>query len=122
MRDIISANASLNNMYKNMAMKEFAKEVLLEENYMKFMKSYKFTFWFQLIGVLAGFIVPSVMLLIFSTDIIYCVFGAVIGIIWACIWLPISLLMPQTRIYRRFAKWFRKSHATIDELDVIFYS
>ena len=122
MRNIISANASLDNMRQNMDMKKFAKEVLLEENYIKFMKSYNFTFWFQLLGILAGFIFPSVILFILSKNISYCAFGAVIGIIWMCIWLPISLLMPQTKIYRRFAKWFRKRHAAIEELDVIFYN
>ena len=63
-RDLIQANASLENLRQNLDMKDFAKEILLEENYNKFIRSYKFTFWFQLIGVLAGFIVPSVVLLI----------------------------------------------------------
>lgn len=122
MRDIIAANASLDNMRQNMDMKRFAKEVLLEENYVKFMKSYKFTFWFQLLGILSGFLIPSVVILIFTKNIDFLAFGLAIGILWICIWLPISLLMPQTKIYRKFAKWFRKKHATIDELDVIFYS
>ena len=120
MRDIISANASLDNMRQNMEMKRFAKEVLLEENYIKFMKSYKFTFWFQLLGVLSGFLIPSAAILTFTKDIDYLAFGLAFGILWMCIWLPISLLMPQTKIYRKFAKWFRKKHATIDELNEIF--
>lgn len=120
MRDIISANASLDNMRQNMEMKRFAKEVLLEENYIKFMKSYKFTFWFQLLGVLSGFLIPSAAILTFIKDIDYLAFGLAFGILWMCIWLPISLLMPQTKIYRKFAKWFRKKHATIDELNEIF--
>ena len=41
-------------MRQNMDMKKFAKEVLLDENYKKFMKSYKFTFWSQLLGILSG--------------------------------------------------------------------
>ena len=77
-RDIIQANASLDNLRKNLEIKEFAKEILLEENYTKFMKSYKFTFWLQLLGVSAGFVVPSVVLLIIFKDIAYCAFGAVI--------------------------------------------
>lgn len=120
-RDIIQANASLDNLRKNLEIKEFAKEILLEENYTKFMKSYKFTFWLQLLGVSAGFVVPSVVLLIIFKDIAYCAFGAVIGILWMCIWLPLSLLIPPTRIYRKFAKWYRNRHSTIDELDIIFY-
>ena len=122
MKDIISANASLDHMRQNMDMKKFAKEVLLDENYKKFMNSYKFTFWSQLLGILSGFILPSVLLFIISKNISYCAFGIAIGIIWMCIWLPISFLMPQTKIYRKFSKWFRKRHATIDELDAIFYS
>ena len=120
MRDFISANASLENMRQNMEMKRFAKEVLLEENYVKFMKSYKFTFWFQLLGVLSGFFIPFVVIFILTKNIDYSILGLTIGILWMCIWLPISLLMPQTKIYRRFAKWFRKKHATIDELNEIF--
>ncbi len=75
-------------------MKDFAKEILLEENYNKFIRSYKFTFWFQLIGVLAGFIVPSIVLLIIFKEFIYCAFGAAIGIFWMWIWLPLSLVIP----------------------------
>lgn len=55
-----------------------------------------------------------------TKDMDYLAFGLTIGILWMCVWLPISLLMPQTKIYRRFAKWFRKKHATIDELNEIF--
>jgi hypothetical protein len=54
-----------------MEMKRFAKEVLLEENYEKFMKSYKFMFWFQLIGIIAGFIIPSAVIVIISQDLSY---------------------------------------------------
>lgn len=75
-RDLIQANASLENLRQNLDMKDFAKEILLEENYNKFIRSYKFTFWFQLIGVLAGFIVPSVVLLVIFKEFIYCAFGA----------------------------------------------
>lgn len=121
MRDAISAHASLENMRENMEMKQFAKEVLLEENYEKFIKSYKFTFWFQLLGILSGFFIPSVVLLIITGDINYVAFGAAIGILWMCVWLPVSMLMPQTKIYRKFAKWYRKRHATLSELDDIFY-
>ena len=71
-RDLIQANASLENLRQNLDMKDFAKEILLEENYNKFIRSYKFTFWFQLIGVLAGFIVPSVVLLIIFKEFIWC--------------------------------------------------
>ena len=120
-RDMISAYASLDNARQNMEMKKFAKEVLLEENYEKFIKSYKFMFWFQLIGILSGFILPSFLMLIIFEDISYVAFGVCLGIFWMCIWLPISMLMPQGKIYRKFSKWFRKEHATLDELDVIFY-
>ena len=119
--DMISAYASLDNARQNMEMKKFAKEVLLEENYEKFIKSYKFMFWFQLIGILSGFILPSFLMLIIFEDISYVAFGVCLGIFWMCIWLPISMLMPQGKIYRKFSKWFRKEHATLDELDVIIY-
>lgn len=120
-RDILSAYASLENLRQNMEMKDFAKEVLLEENYVKFMKSYKFMFWFQLLGILAGFLVPSLVIFIIFQNLSYVAAGAAFGILWTCIWLPISMLMPQGRIYRKFAKWFRKKHATLRELDIIFY-
>ena len=97
------------------------KEILLEENYNKFIRSYKFTFWFQLIGVLAGFIVPSVVLLIIFKEFIYCAFGATIGIFWMCVWMMLSMVIPPTRIYRKFAKWYRKSDVSIRDLDEIFY-
>ena len=42
-RDLIQANASLENLRQNLDMKDFAKEILLEENYNKFIRSYKFT-------------------------------------------------------------------------------
>ena len=127
--DTAGTYAALENMRENMDMKKLAKEILLEENYIKFMKSYicdyksyRFTFWFQLIGILAGFILPSLVFLLTFKEIEYCAFGLAIGIMWICIWLPISLMIPQTRIYRKFAKWYRSSHATINELDVIFYA
>lgn len=121
MSKYISAYGSIENARKNMEMKHFAKEVLLEENYIKFMKSYKFMFWFQLLGVLAGFFIPSIVILILATDKEYALFGLVIGIIWMIIWMIISMFMPQGKIYRKFAKWYTKSHATLEELDVIFY-
>ena len=34
-RDLIQANASLENLRQNLDMKDFAKEILLEENYNK---------------------------------------------------------------------------------------
>ena len=119
--DIARANASLENMRENMEMKKFAKEILLEENYVKFMKSYKFTFWFQLIGMLAGFIIPCTVFWVIYKKFEYCLFGAAFGILWMCIWLTISMIIPQTKIYRKFAKWFRNRNSTLDELDVIFY-
>ncbi len=119
--DFARTHAILENMRENMNIKNMAKEILLEENYIRFMKSYKFTFLFQLLGILAGFVVPSAVLYIIFNDIYYCVFGAVIGILWMCIWLPLSLVIPPTKIYRKFAKWCRNRHATLDELDVIFY-
>lgn len=120
-RDLIQANASLENLRQNLDMKDFAKEILLEENYNKFIRSYKFTFWFQLIGVLAGFIVPSVVLLVIFKEFIYCAFGATIGIFWMCVWMLLSMVIPPTRIYRKFAKWYRKSDVSICDLDEIFY-
>ena len=113
--------ASLNNMRENMDMKNLAKAILLEENYDKFIKSYKFMFWFQLIGTLAGFIVPCVTFILIFHDVSYMAFGAAFGILWLPIMFFISMLLPQGRIYRKFAKWYRNRHATIDELDVIFY-
>ena len=95
-RDLIQANASLENLRQNLDMKDIAKEILLEENYNKFIRSYKFTFWFQLIGVLAGFIVPSVVLLIIFKEFIYCAFGATIGIFWMCVWMMLSMVIPPT--------------------------
>ena len=46
-RDLIQANASLENLRQNLDMKDFAKEILLEENYNKFIRSYKFTLKFH---------------------------------------------------------------------------
>ena len=43
-RDLIQANASLENLRQNLDMKDIAKEILLEENYNKFIISYKFQF------------------------------------------------------------------------------
>ena len=106
---------------QNLDMKDLSKEILLEENYNKFIRSYKFTFWFQLIGVLAGFIVPSVVLLVIFKEFIYCAFGATIGIFWMCVWMLLSMVIPPTRIYRKFAKWYRKSDVSIRDLDEIFY-
>ena len=77
--------------------------------------------WFQLIGVLAGFIVPSVVLLVIFKEFIYCAFGATIGIFWMCVWMLLSMVIPPTRIYRKFAKWYRKSDVSIRDLDEIFY-
>ena len=77
--------------------------------------------WFQLIGVLAGFIVPSVVLLVIFKEFIYCAFGAAIGIFWMCVWMLLSMVIPPTRIYRKFAKWYRKSDVSIRDLDEIFY-
>ena len=104
-RDLIQANASLENLRQNLDMKDFAKEILLEENYNKFIRSYKFTFWFQLIGVLAGFIVPSVVLLVIFKEFIYCAFGATIGIFWMCVWMLLSMVIPPTRIYRKCERY-----------------
>lgn len=120
-RNIISTYSALDNARQNMGMKKFAKEVLLEENYEKFVKSYKFMFWFQLIGILAGFLIPSFLVIIIFQDMSYVAFGVAFGILWMCIWFPISMLMPHGKIYRKFAKWFRKKHATLSELDIIFY-
>lgn len=120
-RDLIQAGASLDNLRQNLNTKALAKEILLEENYVRFIKSYRFTFLFQLLGTLAGFFIPSIVLLILFRDIIYCAFGAVIGILWMCLWLPVTLLLPPTKIYRKFAKWHKNSHSTINELDIIFY-
>lgn len=103
-----------------MNMKSLAKEILLEENYQRFMKSYKFTFYFQLIGILAGFIVPIFIFYFVFKDIVYCAFGLTIGIIWMIFWLIISMFIPQAKIYLKFAKWYR-STGSIKELDVIFY-
>lgn len=122
MGKMISALGALENARKNMQMKNFAKEVLLEENYEKFMKSYKFMYRFQLYGTLAGFIIPAMVILIITKNIEYMLVGSgVIGLPWMCIWLLISMLMPQGKIYRKFAKWYRKEHVTLDDLDFIFY-
>lgn len=107
-RDINQALASINNIKDNLDMKEFAKEILLEENYEKFMKSYKFTYWFQLLGIIAGFIIPSIVLVIIFNDIAMVMFRVSIGIFWMIIWLIISHFVPQSRIYHKFAKRFRK--------------
>ncbi len=89
--DLIQANASLENLRQNLDMKDFAKEILLEENYNKFIRSYKFTFWFQLIGVLAGFIVPSVVLLIIFKEFIYCAFWCNYRNFWMCVWMMLKV-------------------------------
>lgn len=121
MNNHISEYGSIENMRENMQMKRFAKEVLLEENYIKFIKSYKFMFWFQLVGIIAGFLIPSSLIFIVTTDISLAMFGLVFGIVWMIICLIISMVMPQGKIYRRFAKWFRKRHSSLDELNIIFY-
>lgn len=120
-RDINQALASLNNLKDNLDMKEFAKEILLEENYEKFIKSYKFTYWFQLLGIIAGFIIPSIALVIIFNDIAMVMFGVSIGIFWMIIWLIISHFVPQSKIYHKFAKWYRKKDVSIRDLDDIFY-
>ena len=108
------------NSIDNLEIKTLAKEILKEENYIRFMKSYKFTFWFQAIGILAGFIVPSIIFLILFKDTIYLAFSAAIGIFWMISWLIISQCIPQTRIYRQFAKWYRKKDTSIKDLEKIF--
>lgn len=120
-RDIIQVQASLNNLKDNLGMKKLAKEILLEENYEKFMKSYKFTYWFQLLGTIAGFIIPSIVLIIIFDDIEMVMFGILIGIFWMIIWLVISHFVSQSKIYHEFAKWYRKKDVSIRDLDDIFY-
>ena len=120
-RDLIQANASLENLRQNLDMKDFAKEILLEENYNKFIRSYKFTFWFQLIGVLAGFIVPSVVFLVIFKEFIYCPFAAAKSNVWVCVWILLSLVISPTKTYRKFAKWSRTSDVSQRDLDEIFY-
>ena len=117
---IAQVNASLSNLRDNLNMVALAKEILLEENYEKFMRSYKFTFYFQLIGIIVGFIIPTLIFYLVFKDIVYCVFGLTIGIIWMIFWLILSMFMPQSKIYHKFAKWYRRT-GSIKELDVIFY-
>lgn len=117
--DLAQANASLDNMMQNMEMKEFAKQVLLDENYIRFMKSYNFLFRAQVIGCVAGAVVPTVALLLAFPGTELWLIGLCIGIFWACIWLPCSLLFPQVKIYRQFAKWFKK-RGSLSDLDRIF--
>ncbi len=112
--------ASLKNLYENMEMKQWAKEVLSEKNYIQFIKSYQFTFWFQLLGIIAGFLIPCTILWVIYQSFEYCLFGAAFGILWMFVWLIVSMLIPPTRIYRKFAKWFRNEHSTLKELDAIF--
>ena len=119
--DIAGAQASLKNMRENMEMKQCAKEILSEENYVRLMKSYRFTFWFQLLGTIAGLIIPCTVLLAIYREFEYCLFGAAFGILWMCIWMTVSMMIPPTRIYRKFAKWFRNKQATLNELDTIFH-
>lgn len=117
---IAQAHASLSNLKDNKNMMALAKEILLEENYEKFIISYKFTFYFQLIGIVLGFIIPTFIFYLIFKDIVYCAFGLTIGIIWMIFWLILSMFMPQSKIYHKFAKWYR-STGSIKELDVIFY-
>ena len=121
LRNLATTNAALDNMRQNMDMKALAKEVLREENYERFIKSYKFTFWFQLLGTLCGFLIPSVILVLIYKDALMITFGAAIGIIWMIIWLVISQFIPQTKLYRKFARWYRKENSSLQELDLIFY-
>lgn len=109
-----------NNIANNADMISYAKNILSKENYQKFIYSYKFTFWLQLIGMLAGFIIPTIIFLLIYKNFIYCIFAVSIGIFWMCIWLPVSLLFPQTKIYRRFSKMFRNNKINSDELNSIF--
>lgn len=48
-------------------------------------------------------------------------FGVVLGLLWMIIWLIVSMLVPQGKICRKFAKWYRDDQATLSELDAIFY-
>lgn len=115
------ASAAIDNFFLNMAMKECAKEILREENYIKFMKSYRFTFWYQLLGTIACFIIPCAFFLIVYKEVEYCAIGLTFGVFGMIIWLLSSLIIPPTRIYRKFAKWYQKGDAPLSELDVIFY-
>ena len=120
-REILQANAALDNLRQNLDMKKLAKEILSEENYARFMKSYKYTFWFQLLGTVSGFLVPSIILFILFHDAAVVALGLAIGVIWMVLWMIISQCIPQSRIYRKFAKWYRQKNASIQELDKIFY-
>ena len=104
-RDLIQANASLENLRQNLDMKDFAKEILLEENYNKFIRSYKFTFWFQLIGVLAGFIVPSVVLLIIFKELFtvhfWCNYRK---FFWMCVWMLLSMVITPDKDISKICK------------------
>ena len=46
-RDLIQANASLENLRQNLDMKDFAKEILLEENHNKFIDHTNLHFGFN---------------------------------------------------------------------------
>ena len=112
---------ALNNMYENMSMKALAKEILLEENYVRYIKSYYFTFWAQILGILAGFLIPMIIFSIYLKDIENGILaGAGFGSMWMILWIPGALLLPQTRIYRQFAKWYRDDNSQIYELNLIF--
>ena len=115
-----SAYGSLRNATENVKMKVYAKEILLEENYEKFIKSFKYMFWFQITGILAGFIVPCVVIFIATRNMDYAVCGLSIGIFWAIIWMILSMFVPKGRIYRDFAKWYRNSPDRLDDLEAIF--
>ncbi|MCD7838319.1 MAG: hypothetical protein LUG65_05340 [Clostridiales bacterium] len=54
----LAPDGSIRNIREDMGMEHFASGVLTEENYNRYRKSCNFMFWFQLIGILAGFLVP----------------------------------------------------------------
>ncbi len=118
--NIARINGILENQAANMNAKEMAKEILTEENYNKFMKSYKTTYWLQLGGVIACFIISCAIFLIIFRQWDVCLIGIAFGIILSFIWLLITLILPQTRIYIKFTNWCKKAKPSLEELDEIF--
>lgn len=118
--EIARINTLLENQAANMNAKELAKEILSEENYNKYMKSYKTTYWLQLGGVTACLIIPCAIFLLIYKRWDVCLIAVAFGIILSFIWLLVTLILPQTRIYIKFTKWCKKSKPSLEELDEIF--
>ncbi|MCD7768670.1 MAG: hypothetical protein LUH36_00910 [Oscillospiraceae bacterium] len=126
MSDEISHYRLWKDVRERMDSRQFARELLTEENYLRYLKSCEFTTKGLFIGFLAGYLVPVIVLFMITGDMgVAALFGVSFGVIWMLIWglfwLIVCRIAPQGKIHREFGKWYKDPDATIGELDVIFY-